>query len=417
MTEVSYHPRGLNQRELIILPSLGANRGPTGGLILTQKFLDGVAEYGKSWPGSVSVLVSLAEGVTTDMDRVEFLHSHHDYTVEERPSNLGALSNRLKDAAVVLAFLSPAELKTARLCRQLNVPLVFISEYTLKTEFQIIDAEVPNPIRRLRRKIWSMGAERKRLRALEVASGVQCSGVPSYEVYRKHNRNAMLFFDNRVPASAVIDASELEFRLARLAKNEPLRLVFGGRLIGMKGVADLPLLACELKRLGVPFSLDIYGDGPLRTAISQDISRLGLGDCVKLHGVKSFLSEWVPLLRLHADIFVCCHVQGDPSSTYPEVMSCGVPIVGYDNEAFVGVVRASKSGWLCPLGSPRHIAAELHRLNDRRDEIAEASRSARQFGIANNFEATFSARVAHLLAASRLAGRSSIHASLPSEAV
>lgn len=392
--------------ELIILPSLRAKRGSGGGLILTQKFLDGVAEYCKSWPGRVTVMVSLSEELTGDMDHVEVFESRGHYAIEVRPAQIGALKQRLRHAAVVLAFLSPFELRTARLCRQIDVPLVFVSEYTLKTERQIIDAEVPNLFRRLRRKIWLVGAERKRLKALALASGVQCSGVPSYQAYRQHNPNAMLFFDNRVPAAAVIGAKALEARLTRLASNEPLRLVFGGRLSHMKGAAELPQVAMELKRLGVAFSLDIYGDGPLRGAIMQDIRQLGLSDCVRIHGVKNFHAEWVPLMRLQADLFICCHVQSDPSSTYPEVMSCGVPIVGYDNDAFAGIVGASRSGWLCPMGSPRRMAAELHRLDGRRDEIAESSRLALQFGIANHFEATFSARVAHLIAASQSVCRS-----------
>lgn len=414
MAGLSSCPKGSGSGELIILPSLRARRGPAGGLILTQKFLDGVAEYCKSWPGQVTVLVLLTEEVTGDMDHVEVFQNRQDYGIEVRPAAVVDLENRLREAAVVLAFLSPFELTTARVCRKISVPCVFVSEYTLKTEFQIVEAEVPNPFRRIRRKIWLLGAERKRLKALAVASGVQCSGLPSYQAYRHHSRNAMFFFDNRVPAGAVIDANALEVRLARLASNEPLRLVFGGRLTGMKGVADLPQVALELKRLGVRFSLDIYGDGPLREALAQDIRRLGLSNCVQLHGVKNFHVEWVPLMRIQADIFVCCHVQGDPSSTYPEVMSCGVPIVGYDNEAFVGVVNASHSGWLSPLGSPSHMAAELHRLDRRRDEIAEASRLARQFGIENNFEATFAARVAHLLDASRRPDPSSLCVTTPS---
>ena len=69
-------------------------------------------------------------------------------------------------------------------------------------------------------------------------------------------------------------------------------------------------------------------------------------------------------------------------------MSCGVPIAGYDNEAFVGVVKHSGAGWLSPIGDLAALAklvAELHR--DRR-RLAEAATHAREFALGHTFEAT-----------------------------
>ena len=41
----------------------GASEAPNGGLVMTQKFLDGTAEYARTWPGPVTSLVELeAEG-------------------------------------------------------------------------------------------------------------------------------------------------------------------------------------------------------------------------------------------------------------------------------------------------------------------------------------------------------------------
>lgn len=184
--------------------------------------------------------------------------------------------------------------------------------------------------------------------------------------------------------------------------SKPLRLVFGGRLIAMKGVMDLPDVAAELRRLGVDFRLDIYGQGDLEPHLLRRIQTLGLQSHVRLPGVLDFKAGWLPLLRQQADLFLCCHPQGDPSSTYSEVMSCGVPIIGYDNEAFAGIVRESRCGWVSPLGDPKALAGRLAQLAGRRDVLATAVHQAVEFARAHAFEYTFARRSAHLIECSRL---------------
>ncbi len=387
--------------ELILLPVLTASPGPNGGLVLTRKYLNGAAEYARTWPGPVTTLIELSSRRTTDMDHVEVHPGQIQPGLEVRPTSEGALRERLATAAVALAFLSPFEAYLAALCRDIGMPLVYGSEYTLKTEKQIVDAEVRNPLRRFRRKLWLNWAERQRLRALPDAAGIQCSGTPTYDAYQSVNPKALLFFDNRVPESDIIAIEILEARLATLQQRRPLRLVFGGRLIAMKGVQYLPAVANELRRAGVSFTLEIFGSGTLESRLRATVQRCGLDDVVKFGGVLDF-DDWVAYLKINADLFVCCHPQGDPSSTYPEVMSCGVPIAGFANDAFAGIVRQSGSGWLSPLGKPRPLAQLVARLDSHREEIAASSLSARNFAAMHAFEPTFARRVAHLVSLSRL---------------
>jgi colanic acid/amylovoran biosynthesis glycosyltransferase len=388
--------------ELVVLPSLTAHRGPRGGLVLTQKYLNGVAEYAKTWPGPVVSLVRVSNRPSSDLDHVEVLPGQERTEFEIRPEGADDFARRLSSAAAVACLLSPDEAPTADICARVGVPLIYGSEYSVRTEMQIIDATVANPLRRWRRKWWTLGAERKRLAALRKAAGIQCSGTPTYEVYRHVNSNALLYFDNRVPRELVISEAELEEKLAEMKRRPALRLVFGGRLIAMKGVAHLPQVAKELRRLDVPFNLQIYGGGVLEPQLAKAIHKLRLEQHVSLMGVRDFASEWIPFLKREADLFVCPHPQGDPSSTYPEVMSCGVPIAGFDNQAFVGIVSHSGSGWLTPLNDPVALATEIARLHEHRDELADAARSARAFSVAHAFEATFARRTEHLVRLSRL---------------
>ncbi|MCX7644512.1 MAG: glycosyltransferase [Rhodobacteraceae bacterium] len=388
--------------ELILLPPLRAQRGPRGGLVLTRKYMAGVAQFARHWPGPVTSLVRISRTATTDMDHEEFLPGEAETALELRPEDEAALAGRLAAAAVVLAFLERGEARTLELCGRIGVPVVFVSEYSPRTERQILAAEVANPLLRLRRLVWLWRTERIRRSMLARAAALQCSGTPAYEAYRGFCRDTLLFFDNRVRRDDVIDDSGLAARARVLGEGRPLRLVFGGRLIAMKGVLDLPAVAERLARAGVPFTLDIFGSGPLAGALASRIAALGLSDRVALRGVLDFETGWIPHLRRNADLFVCCHPQGDPSSTYPEVMSCGVPIAGYGNEAFRGVVEASGAGWVVPVFDAAALARRIAALDRDRAAIVEAARRARDFAARHAFETTFAARAAHLLRHSRL---------------
>ncbi|WP_116599823.1 MULTISPECIES: glycosyltransferase [Primorskyibacter] len=391
-------------RELILLPSLKARKGSEGRLVLTQKYLDGAGEYARTWPGPVTSLVNLETRPGIDMDQVETELEHPTSKLELRPGDIGTLTTRLEQAAIVLAHLSSYEAETAALCHRTGVPIVFTSEYTPRTEIQIINASTPNPLRRLRRKFYIQGVERRRRQMLrDHATGLQCSGTPTYDLYNSIAPNPMLFFDNRVPAADIIDDGALKAKCAQMASGAPLRLVFGGRITAMKGVLELPRVAKALDRHGVPYQMDIYGSGDLEKALRREIAQAALSDRVALHPPMDFRSGWIPLLKRQADLFVCCHPQGDPSSTYPEVMSCGVPIAGYANEAFAGIVRESGAGWSVPMRDATALAAQIARLHGDRGALQDMARLGRGFAQDHCFEATFEKRTRHLIRASRLA--------------
>lgn len=392
----------MTPNELILLPSLKAQRGPRGGLVLTRKYMAGAEEYARHWPGPVTSLVELSAVPTTDMDHAEFLSGEGGTRLEIRPATSEALARRLESAAQVVAFLSRTEAPMLDLCRGMGVPVVFVAEYSPRTERQILAAEGLHPLRRLRRLAWLWRNERTRRAMLPGAAGLQCSGTPTYETYRGLCRDTLLFFDNRVRAADIISDDNLSARLGVLEQGRPLRLVFGGRLVAMKGVMELPRVATALVRAGIPFSFDIFGSGPLEEALRARVDAEGLKDHMALRGVLDFETGWIPHLRANADLFVCCHTQGDPSSTYPEVMSCGVPIAGYANEAFRGIVAQSGSGWSVPMFDAAGLAATIAGLHENRTSLAEAALRARTFAQAHLFETTFANRTAHFIRTSRL---------------
>jgi glycosyltransferase involved in cell wall biosynthesis len=382
--------------ELLLLPPLKAQRGPGRKLRLTKKYIEGTAEFARFWPGRVTSLVAVTDAPSTEMDLEVVDFETTEPRIEPRPADGPVLAERLSRADCVLAHLWRYEAFAAAACSAVGTPIYFGSEYTPKTEAQIVDAETRNPILRLRRKLWLRQSEIIRRRLLrDHASGLQCSGTPTYEHYRPLCSNAHLFFDNRVRAEHIMDDAALDAKCARLFAGRPLRLVFGGRFIPMKGVLDLPRIAHRLIGMGAEFTLDIVGSGPLEAALRGQVEALGDAR-VRLRPPMDFRAGWAPFLGDEADLFLCTHPQGDPSSTYPEVMSCGVPIVGYDNEAWRGVRREADAGWVVPIGDVAAMAARVVELHSDRAAIAEAARRGRDFAARHCFERTAERRMAHL---------------------
>ena len=385
----------------MILPPLKAQRGAQGGFVLTRKYMEGVAAFAKGWPGPVTSLVEMTQTRSTDMDHVEYAGDDPVTPIEARPDP-AALPARLRDAALVVTFLSSAERALVDLCRDIAVPLVFWAEYSPRTEAQILEAETKNPLRRLRGRHWLRNATRVRRKMVADAAGLQCSGLPVFDAYAAQSPNAITFWDSRVCAAEVVTEADLHARAAHLAKGDPLRLAFGGRLIEMKGVQYLPPFAQALRDLEVPFTLDIYGTGPLQAALQSQIAACGLGDQVTLKGALDFRSAWLPTLKQTVDVFICPHPQGDPSSTYPETMSCGLPTLGFDNEAFASVAKVADCGWAVPVGDTAALARQVQVLDQGRDQIVAHARRGRDFAVAHCFEETAARRVAHFLSLARL---------------
>jgi glycosyltransferase involved in cell wall biosynthesis len=375
--------------------------GRQGSFVLTRKFVDGVLEYVKHWPGPVSVWVERTDKPGTNLDHVE---THPDDVLFELHWLASGSDERfmraIESADLVLAALVDKHVSLAELCRARGVPLVFVTEYSVKTRQQIVRTETRNPLVRWRRQRWTTRLETRYERAVALAAGVQCNGLPTYKAYSGRNPRSLLYFDTRVRGDQLVSSDVLEQRLSHLRQGKPLRLAFSGRLIAMKGADHLPLVARELRRLNVPFTMDICGGGALEAAMREAIARFELTQQIRLRGVLDFERELLPFIAREIDLFVCCHRQGDPSCTYLETYSCGVPIVGYDNEAFAGLAAASGVGgpdWVTPMDDPVTLARKIADLGGSREGIAQASHNALAFATRHTFEHTMCNRVQHML--------------------
>jgi glycosyltransferase involved in cell wall biosynthesis len=386
----------MKKPHLVIIPSVPVWENESGP-VFERKFFDGVRMYADLWPGTITCILRRSVGSMPEFGAVAPSAGERFFetVILDRSEPLAPV--HVQDASIVLASGDDfGQLHVSTLCRKAGVRCVYVIEYTPETRAAIMKLETQNPILRMRRSLYLWSNERKRRAAFMIADGIQSNGTPAFNEYREV-RNSLLYFDTRVDGRGIIRDAELHQRLEYLRGNSPLRLAFSGRLIRMKGADHLVEVARRLKLAGVPFTMSIYGTGELEQEMRSFISRHQLEDCVGMKGVLSFHDELLPELRKQVDLFVCLHRQSDPSCTYLETLSCGIPIVGYRNRAFHGLLGIADIGWGADMDDIDGVCRLIREIDGNRQHLANRSINSAFFSRRHSAETTFRKRIDHLL--------------------
>lgn len=386
---------------LFLLMSLPGFEPAPNQVRLTKKLLDGVKQYAKHWPGKVTLMMPPGELNSGNLDDIIIERSSLPFSVDILDFSSTLLREKIAHAGLVLGGSHPAISGLAKHCKIRGIPYIYVTEYTLKTRLQILKAEVKNPFKLLKKTIWELREEYRTLHKVKYASGIQCNGTPTFNAYRHHNKEALLYFDNRIDTELLSSTGKITEKYTSLSLNKPMQLAFSGRLNKMKGAQHLIPIAQRLYAKKFPFHLHIFGDGPLSTNITTAIRQNNLETHVTYHGTVDFREQLVPFISQNIDIFICTHLQGDPSCTYIETFACGVPILGFANEALSGILEAYPCGWSTPVGNIEKIVNYLEFLRHRPLEIEQAAKAALQFATENTFSITFSKRIKQMIKLSK----------------
>jgi colanic acid/amylovoran biosynthesis glycosyltransferase len=398
-----------NSRNLVLTPSVTAVRLRGGGIMLSKRLLSGIAEHARHWGDRVTVLLEPLPESGLDRDRalagdgLELDPADLPFECHILPYSAPEVESLFRSATVVMAAIHNRQLHLAGVAAKAGVPLVFVTEYTLRTRISIAAAELSMSPRLAQRTLWLLDEERRYRIGLKRAAGVQCNGVPTFEIYRHLCSPALLYFDSRISEAMVAPRSRVQARLERMRQGGVLRLGFSGRLNRMKGADELVRIARALRALGVPFTLDIWGGGVLADDIRREIHEHQLGDVVRLHGFVEF-EALVPLMQEQVDVFLCSHVQGDPSSTYMEAFTNGIPVIGYANEALAGLLARHPCGATAPIRDRATLARVVAEAWQAPGRLERWSLEALDVAREHTFERTFQRRNEHLeqvVAASR----------------
>ena len=142
----------------------------------------------------------------------------------------------------------------------------------------------------------------------------------------------------------------------------PPRLVTVARLIEKKGVGATLDAVARLAAEGVPVRYDVYGDGPLREALTGRAAALGIGGSVTFHGAVPHKEATAALLDADLAVLACQRAADGDLDGIPvflmEAASRGVPVV---TTAVSGIPElvGEEGAWLAPPADPPALAGAI----------------------------------------------------------
>lgn len=363
-----------------------------GEIVLDVRFVEGMKLHCQLWPGPVRVVLHRGRETVEQPMRYAAARLGFDLIVLDRGAPVPDLL--LDEAALIYAaaddmqYLNLPDRLRGRMAR-----LVFTVDDSLPGRVARAMGLEGSMRRRLGAVWWNLRHEVALRRALGAAKSVQCNGYPAASWYGRTNPRLLRFVDSRMRAPMMVRPPEQQSRAEAQRQGDPLRLVWFGALTADSGVADLLPMAHLLAARGVPFSLALWGDGPLQGRIRDGIDGLGLVDHVSLAPMPPFDPVLVPRLRREADVFVLPRRLPTALSSYVEAMGCGLPVLGYANGMWRRMQRESGAGWAVRSGSPGALAKAVQRLHDDREALITASARAVEHARLNAFETTFARRM------------------------
>jgi colanic acid/amylovoran biosynthesis glycosyltransferase len=360
-----------------------------------RKFHVGMQAYAEGIRAPLVTVHPEAQGEVT-MDLIEVPVSELSYGVitvkidgarHPLPAEIPRLQEQISGSKIMYSDIG---FGCAQIARSVGIPYILIVEHDLQTRISLTNSNVNSTLRRAIRA--GRSAWRYRSTAIpdmRKAHSLHCNGYPVYDATQSYNSNSLLYFDSRMSRALIIPRDELTARLATRTRR-PLRMLFSGRYEPMKGADDAVRVAVECSRRGLDIEMHFYGQGSLRSTMDRLAAQAPPGR-VHIHDAVPY-PELVTISRAF-DLFVCCHVQSDPSCTYLESFGAGLPILGYGNRMWQRLSEASGAGLVAPMGRPDKIADDVQRLFSDHDALATMSEKALAFAQAHSYEQEFGKRI------------------------
>lgn len=173
------------------------------------------------------------------------------------------------------------------------------------------------------------------LKNLDALSAYVKKTAPWYEkfdrvvcVSESVRESFLVLYDRRFPCDVLYNVNDEAQIRAKADAFQPEigdvpTLCAVGRLTGQKNFLHLLRALPKLKKDGIPFRLQLIGEGEERSRLEEYIQRKNLGDCVQLLG---WQENPYPYMKA-ADLIVCSSIYEGLSTVVTEALILGKPVV------------------------------------------------------------------------------------------
>lgn len=334
---------------------------------------------------STQVLVELSE----EHDGIRALPSFdargrcRDYWLRDRARWLSELRAQVDRAAVVHAGLDdvyrPITFDGFRMGVRRGRATVFVQDTDIALQARELAARGPLA-GRLRAGAYAAAYERLCRLGVSRADLVLLKGRTLMSRYGAHARNARVFQNTSHLADEVVDPAVLARRLRSLRRGRPLRLVYCGRLIARKGLADSVEVLRLARGLGAELELDLIGEGPERAALERQVADAGLGESIRLLGSAEYGRDLLARLAGYDAMLFTPRAEDTPRMIF-DGYAAGLPLIAAGIEYVKERADEDGAAVVLPPGDLAGSSAILAALSADRSGLSTLSHAARAAGI------------------------------------
>ncbi len=200
-------------------------------------------------------------------------------------------------------------------------------------------------------------------------------GADTYEGYRSWCKHPFMIHDAQVQPSELATMDRVEAKIQSVDAQRPLRIVYAGRAISMKG-PDHWIKALSIARdAGVNFTAQWFGYGDQIDNMQKQINDTDLADRVTLPGHLEGRMAMMDAI-FDADMLLFCHMTPESPRILIESMGQATPIVGYGSNYSEELIHKG-GGELVTIGAFNELAQRVIALDQDRENLRKMMHEAR----------------------------------------
>lgn len=253
-------------------------------------------------------------------------------------------------------------------------------------------SESPPGLRKFRKYLWIKGHARTYRHCMKHSSVALLQGADVYHAYSGVAPNPRKVLNVQITDEDRISRTDLARKVAGIRTGRLLRIVYAGRVTGMKGPEDWLEILHALAEREVDYHAVWYGGGHLLTNMRAEAERRRLGGRVAFAG--NVEREVARREVMNSDLFLFCHKTLESPRCLVESLAAGTPIVGYSSLYARDLVSACGGGAFADMEDQATLLEHVVDLDKDRDALAELIEAAYRSSLGFDREAAIRERIA-----------------------
>lgn len=326
--------------------------------------------------------------VDEPLERIRFvpLHTWHASTrvfLREAPRVVRTLVDVIRHADLVHAGLSydlkrPVEFTAIAIARALGKPAIAVTDMDNRRDTEmnlkmgrwskrayLANRLVYDPIRDLEQRLL-----------VRIASQVLFKELQQVEDFGRGADHVRLFLDPNYTAEQVMSDERLERKIADLHdERAPLRVMFFGRLVPYKGVAQMLEAVALARSRGARLTFDIMGHGDEESALHRQVNERGLDDVVSFLAPVPYGTGFFETLAQRHVLLACPTSADTPRSTW-DALAAGMLVLAWDTPFYRSIAKLTGAVDTTPWPEIEPLAERLVQLAADKRALASRARGA-----------------------------------------